>query len=111
MWHAIHGMYAYENDREQLTYEFVQLKQDAYCMDATQIQQSIEQQMPDARVQVHSPDGVHFTAEIESAAFAGLTRIAQHRMVHDIIGPALGAEIHALSLQTRVPPDAAADPA
>lgn len=79
-------------------------------MDARQIQQTIEQQMPDARVLVSSPDGVHFTAEIESGAFAGLSRIAQHRMVHEIIGPALGGEIHALSLQTRVPADSTTDP-
>jgi stress-induced morphogen len=78
-------------------------------MDANQIQQSIELQMPDAKVQVSSPDGVHFTAEIESHAFAGLSRIAQHRMVHEIIGPALGAEIHALSLHTRAPSAGAAD--
>lgn len=71
-------------------------------MNAAQIQQSIAQKMPDAKVRVSSPDGVHFDAEIESTAFAGLSRIAQHRMVHDIIGPALGAEIHALSLRTRV---------
>lgn len=65
--------------------------------------------MPDARVLVSSPDGVHFTAAVESRDFAGLSRIAQHRLVHEIIGPALGAEIHALSLQTRVPPASSPD--
>ncbi len=59
--------------------------------------------MPGARVRVSSPDGVHFSAEIEAAAFAGLSRLAQHRLVHEIIGPALGDEIHALSLRTLVP--------
>lgn len=80
-----------------------------YCMDAQQIQQTIARQMPDAKVQVSSQDGVHFTAAVESSAFIGLSRIAQHRLVHDTIGAALGGEIHALSLRTSLPPTAVSD--
>jgi stress-induced morphogen len=74
-------------------------------MDAEQIRQTIAERMPDASVRVTSPDGVHFSAEIEAPEFEGLSRIAQHRRVHEILGPALGNEIHALSLVTRAPVD------
>ena len=33
--------------------------------------------------------------------FAGMSRIAQHRLVHEVFGPELGGRIHALSIQTR----------
>ena len=34
-------------------------------------------------------------------AFAGLSRIAQHRLVYDVFDGELGGRIHALSLQTK----------
>lgn len=43
----------------------------------------------------------HFQVEIESERFAGLSRIAQHRAIHDAIGRDLMAEIHALSLSIK----------
>jgi acid stress-induced BolA-like protein IbaG/YrbA len=46
-------------------------------------------------------DGHHFNAVVTAAAFSGLPRIAQHRLVHDVFGPELGDRIHALSIQTR----------
>ena len=43
----------------------------------------------------------HFNVHIESAAFEGQSRIAQHRAVHAALGPELMAEIHALALTIR----------
>ncbi|WJY21366.1 BolA family protein [Fontisubflavum oceani] len=43
----------------------------------------------------------HFNVAIQSDAFKGLSRIAQHRAVHDALGKELMAEIHALSLDIR----------
>ena len=34
-------------------------------------------------------------------AFAGLSRIAQHRLVYDVFDGELGGSIHALSLKTK----------
>lgn len=43
----------------------------------------------------------HFLVTIESAAFAGKSRIEKHRMVHAALGKDLMAEIHALALTLR----------
>ena len=66
-----------------------------------EIRQRIEAGIPGARADV-TGDGHHFNAVVSSPAFAGLSRIAQHRLVHDVFGPELGDRIHALSIQTRV---------
>jgi stress-induced morphogen len=62
----------------------------------------IEAGIPGARAQV-SGDGAHFSAVVEAPAFAGLSRIAQHKLVYEIFGAELGDRIHALSLKTQVP--------
>jgi len=46
-------------------------------------------------------DGHHFSAFVSAPAFAGLGRIAQHRLVYDVFGDEVGGRIHALSIQTR----------
>lgn len=72
-------------------------------MDPEKIQSLILQTMPSARVSVESDDNVHFTARVVSADFSGLSRIERHRRIHDAIGPAMGREIHALSLVLKTP--------
>ena len=74
-------------------------------MSATQatpeeLRQRIEAGIPGARAEV-SGDGHHFSAVVSAAAFAGLSRIAQHRLVYDVFGAELGGRIHALSIQTK----------
>jgi acid stress-induced BolA-like protein IbaG/YrbA len=59
----------------------------------------IEAGLPDARADV-TGDGHHFRAEVVSPAFAGLSRIQQHKLVYDVFGSELGDRIHALSLKT-----------
>ncbi|MFU8830841.1 MAG: BolA family protein [Wenzhouxiangella sp.] len=62
--------------------------------------------MPAARVSVQSDDNVHYTARIINADFSGRSRIERHRLVHAAIGPELGREIHALSLDLKSPEEA-----
>lgn len=40
----------------------------------------------------------HFRVRIRSAAFAGQSRIARHRAVHEALGKELMGQIHALAL-------------
>lgn len=75
-------------------------------MDPEKIQQLILQAMPSARVSVASDDNVHYTARVVSEEFAGRSRLQRHRLVHDAIGPAMGREIHALSLVLKAPDEA-----
>src|SRR5919112_6815902 len=63
----------------------------------------IEAAIPGAEADVDGPDGVHFNAVVTAPAFAGRSRIEQHRMVMDVFAGELGGSIHALSIKTRVP--------
>ena len=50
------------------------------------------------------PEGeTHFRIRISSAAFSDLSRLAAHRMVHDVIKDELEGPVHALSLETIKP--------
>lgn len=72
-------------------------------MDPEKIKAVILQAMPEARVSVESDDNVHYTARVVCKSFAGQSRLARHRVIHDALGPALGREIHALSLVLKAP--------
>jgi stress-induced morphogen len=63
----------------------------------------IEAAIPDATAEVQGADGVHFSAVVTSPAFAGKSRIEQHRMVMDLFAGELGGDIHALALKTTTP--------
>lgn len=69
------------------------------------IRERIEAAIPGARADVQDTTGGgdHFRATITAAAFAGLSRIEQHRLVYDVFGEEIGGAIHALSLKTAVP--------
>ena len=75
-------------------------------MNASDIEQLILQAMPGADVHVESDDNVHYLARIVTDKFSGCSRIKRHRLVHEAIGPALGREIHALSLDLKTPEEA-----
>jgi BolA family transcriptional regulator, general stress-responsive regulator len=54
------------------------------------------------------PEGeTHFRIEIVSAAFAGLSRIGRQRLVHRVLASELAGRVHALSLATHTPGEAA----
>ena len=66
-----------------------------------ELKQRIETGIPGARAEVSGDDGHHFEAVVIAPAFAGLSRIAQHRLVYDVFDGELGGSIHALSLKTK----------
>ena len=45
----------------------------------------------------------HFSVEIESAAFAGVSRLERQRMVNRALGDLPGQRVHALAIKARVP--------
>jgi BolA family transcriptional regulator, general stress-responsive regulator len=54
------------------------------------------------------PEGeTHFRVEIVSAAFEGQPRVLRQRRVHEILADELKSDIHALSLVTLTPAEAA----
>lgn len=67
-----------------------------------ELKQRIEAGITGARADV-SGDGHHFEATVEAPAFAGLSRIAQHKLVYDVFGSEIGDRIHALSIKTTAP--------
>jgi len=50
----------------------------------------------------HAGEGKgHFRVRIASAAFAGKTRVQQHRMVYDALADLMGHGIHALAIEVQ----------
>ena len=45
----------------------------------------------------------HFTVEIESPAFAGMTRVARQRAVNGALADLLEERVHALAIKARAP--------
>ncbi len=45
----------------------------------------------------------HFSVEVESAAFAGLSRVARQRLVNRALADLLESRIHALAIRARAP--------
>lgn len=52
-------------------------------------------------------EGRHFSVHVRAAAFAGLGRVARHRLVYDALRSLIPAGIHALAIDADVPADAA----
>ena len=71
---------------------------------AEELKARIESAIPGAEAVVESADNVHFSARIRAEAFAGKSRIEQHRMVYDAFDDGeLGGAVHALQIKTEVP--------
>ena len=45
----------------------------------------------------------HFSVDVESAAFAGLNRVARQRLVNKALADLLETRIHALAIKARAP--------
>ena len=75
------------------------------AMPAAEIAALITAALPDAEVEIRdlAGDGDHYAAHVVSGAFAGKTRVAQHKLVYDALGGRMGGELHALQLTTAVP--------
>lgn len=48
-------------------------------------------------------EGRHFSVRVVSARFAGLTRVARHRLVYDSLDLLIPRGIHALAIDARAP--------
>jgi stress-induced morphogen len=70
---------------------------------AEDLKRRIEDAIPQAAADVEdlTGGGDHFRATVASPAFAGRSRIEQHRMVYDVFGDEVGGPIHALSIKTQ----------
>ena len=70
-----------------------------------EIRLRIETAIPGARADVEdwTGGGDHFRATVVADAFAGLSRLQQHRLVYDVFGDEVGGAIHALSIKTSTP--------
>jgi stress-induced morphogen len=70
-----------------------------------QIKERIEAAIPGAHAEVedYTGTGDHFRATVTADAFAGRSRIEQHRLVYDVFEDEIGGAIHALSLKTHTP--------
>ena len=75
------------------------------AMDAAEIEALIKAALPDAVVAITdlAGDGDHYAARVTSAAFAGKTRVAQHKLVYEALGGRMGGVLHALQLTTAAP--------
>jgi BolA protein len=52
----------------------------------------------------YNPEGEsHFSLMIESAAFAGMTRVQRQRAVYAALGDLMDGRVHALSIKAEVP--------
>ena len=68
----------------------------------------MEKGLPGSKAEVRDMTGTndHFELVVVAPAFEGRNPVERHRMVYAAIGPAVGAEIHALSLKTLTPEEA-----
>jgi len=77
-------------------------------MNATEIEQLIRDDLPDAQVEIADlrGDGDHYAARVVSTAFQGKSRVQRHQMVYKALKGRMGGELHALALQTMTPDEA-----
>jgi BolA protein len=45
----------------------------------------------------------HFSVEVESAAFAGVSRVGRQRMVNAALGDIVGGRVHAMAIRASAP--------
>jgi stress-induced morphogen len=76
------------------------------AMDAREIERLIKASIPDAEVTIRdlAGDGDHYAATVISASFRGKSRVQQHQLVYAALRGQMGGILHALALQTGVPP-------
>ena len=76
------------------------------AMDAREIERLIKASIPDADVTIRdlAGDGDHYAATVIAASFRGKSRVQQHQLVYAALKGQMGGVLHALALQTGVPP-------
>ena len=73
--------------------------------EASEIKRLIETALPGSVAVIvdDAGDGEHFSGEVMSPSFAGISLVRQHQAVYAALGPRMGREIHALQLKTYTP--------
>jgi len=76
------------------------------AMDAREIERLIKASIPDAEVTIRdlAGDGDHYAATVNAESFRGKSRVQQHQLVYAALKGQMGGILHALALQTGVPP-------
>ena len=85
----------------------------AFSVSALAIEQALQQHLTPAALEVideshlhaghvGAASGRHFRVRIRSAHFAGLPRIARHRLVYDAVAELIPQGIHALAIEAEV---------
>ncbi|MCL9999145.1 MAG: BolA family transcriptional regulator [Erythrobacter sp.] len=74
-------------------------------MTARQIEDAIVAALPGAEVELTdlAGDDDHWAATVTAPQFAGLSRVAQHKLVYAALGGRMGGVLHALQVTTVVP--------
>lgn len=74
-------------------------------MSAEEITKRIAAAIPGAEITLEdlAGDNDHWKVTVKSAAFAGKSRVDQHRMVNAAFGTDLGTTLHALAVVTIAP--------
>lgn len=74
-------------------------------MKAEDVEAAILTALPGARVELTdlAGDNDHWAATVTAPQFAGLSRVAQHKLVYAAFGGRMGGELHALQVTTVVP--------
>lgn len=72
-------------------------------MTAEEVTRLIQTGLPGAQVRVLTDDDTHFEAIVVSDTFEGRRPIQRHQQVYATLGPLMGREIHALSIQAYTP--------
>jgi len=69
------------------------------------VKELIEAGIPGSHAEVGDLTGTsdHFSVTVTSSAFAGKSRIEQHKMVHKALGEHLTTTIHAVQIKTCLP--------
>ena len=67
-----------------------------------EIESLIKKALPDATIAIQdlAGDENHYSATIKSKAFAGKSKIEQHKLVYKALKGKMGNELHALALNT-----------
>jgi stress-induced morphogen len=80
-------------------------------MAAADIETLIRAAIPDAQVTIVdlAGDGDHYSAQVVSRSFEGLTRVQQHQRIYAALGGRMGGQLHALQLKTAAPEEIASE--
>jgi acid stress-induced BolA-like protein IbaG/YrbA len=72
-------------------------------MNAEEVTRLIRAGLPDAEIRVLTDDDTHFEAVVVATEFEGRRALQRHQLVYSTLGPRMGREIHALSIQAFTP--------